>query len=213
MNVSVSLEIWIGALLTLMVFSLLFQDNPFYRFAESLFIGASAGWALSVAVNNVLIPRLFLPLAEGELLHIIPLILGLMFISGFTGSFGAAARWPLALIIGVYAALNAVFYTKAYLLDQITASMGALLVLTADRSVDWPATANAWIMFAGTVSVLIHFSYTRKERGIGAGIGRIGVGYLMIAFGAVFSYTVAARITQLIGRFDFLLNEWLGLLK
>ena len=38
------LGIWISAFLTLCIFSFLFKDNPFYRFAEHVFIGVSAGF-------------------------------------------------------------------------------------------------------------------------------------------------------------------------
>jgi hypothetical protein len=33
----------------------------------------------------------------------------------------------------------------------------------------------------------------------------------MITFGAAFGFTVMGRITLLVGRFDFLFNDWLGL--
>ena len=36
------LRIWFSALLTLMIFSFLYKDNPFYKFAEPLFVGVSA---------------------------------------------------------------------------------------------------------------------------------------------------------------------------
>jgi len=43
-------------------------------------------------------------------------------------------------------------------------------------------------------------------------MARIGRMFLMIAFGASFGYTVMARISLLIGRFYFLLGDWLRLL-
>src|SRR5262245_26382732 len=35
---------WLAALLTLCIFSFLYKDNPFYKFAEHLFVGVSAGY-------------------------------------------------------------------------------------------------------------------------------------------------------------------------
>jgi hypothetical protein len=43
-NVSHDFGIWVGALLTLFVFSFLYRDNPLYKFAEHLFVGVSAGY-------------------------------------------------------------------------------------------------------------------------------------------------------------------------
>ena len=53
------LELWIGALLTLMILSFLYRDNPFYRFAEHLFVGVSAAYWMVQAFWNTLIPNLF----------------------------------------------------------------------------------------------------------------------------------------------------------
>jgi hypothetical protein len=36
---------------------------------------------------------------------------------------------------------------------------------------------------------------------------------LMISFGASFGYTVMARISLLIGRLEFLLKDWLHIIK
>ena len=35
----------------------------------------------------------------------------------------------------------------------------------------------------------------------------------MIAFGASFGYTVMARVSLLIGRIQFLLHDWLGVIQ
>ena len=50
MNPSHDPGIWVGALLTLFVFSFLYKDNPFYKFAEHLFVGVSAGVLLRAAI-------------------------------------------------------------------------------------------------------------------------------------------------------------------
>ena len=36
--------IWIGAILTLGIFSFLYKDNPVYKITEAIFIGVSAGY-------------------------------------------------------------------------------------------------------------------------------------------------------------------------
>ena len=40
---------------------------------------------------------------------------------------------------------------------------------------------------------------------------KAGVWFLMIGFGAGYGYTVMSRISLLIGRYQFLLDNWLGL--
>jgi hypothetical protein len=41
----------------------------------------------------------------------------------------------------------------------------------------------------------------------------IGIWFIMVAFGASFGYTVMARISLLIGRMQFLLHDWLGIIN
>ena len=38
--------IWLGAFFTLSIFSFLYKDNPFYKLAEQIFVGLSAGYWL-----------------------------------------------------------------------------------------------------------------------------------------------------------------------
>ncbi|HET7498416.1 MAG TPA: hypothetical protein VFM00_08955, partial [Candidatus Eisenbacteria bacterium] len=54
--------IWISALLTLFAFSFLYKDNPFFRFAESLFAGVSLGYYIGIVLNQTLVPNLYDPL-------------------------------------------------------------------------------------------------------------------------------------------------------
>ena len=48
--------IWIAALLTLCIYSFLYRDNPFYRFAEHLFVGMSVGYGIVLSVHQGFIP-------------------------------------------------------------------------------------------------------------------------------------------------------------
>ena len=62
---------WIVVFLTLCIFSYLFDDNPFYRAAEHIFIGVSAGYWAAMAFWQQIQPNLFGRLwpksvAEGE---------------------------------------------------------------------------------------------------------------------------------------------------
>ena len=43
-----------------------------------------------------------------------------------------------------------------------------------------------------------------------SGAARTGILFLMISFGAGYGYTVMSRLSLLIGRFQFLIEDWLG---
>jgi hypothetical protein len=51
--------VWVGAILTLGILSFLYKDNPFYKVAEAIFLGISAGyWFVSLFYQSLL-PKLF----------------------------------------------------------------------------------------------------------------------------------------------------------
>ena len=50
---------WVAAFLTISIFSYLYNDNPFYRFAEHVYIGVSAAYWGSIAFWNQIVPGLF----------------------------------------------------------------------------------------------------------------------------------------------------------
>ena len=54
-----TLGVWLAALLTLAVFSFLYKDNPFYKFAEHLFTGVSAAYWMCMAFWSQVHPNLF----------------------------------------------------------------------------------------------------------------------------------------------------------
>jgi hypothetical protein len=49
---------WVAVFLTLAIFSFLYKDNPFYKFAEHVFIGVSAGYGLSIGFWTIIQPNL-----------------------------------------------------------------------------------------------------------------------------------------------------------
>ncbi len=203
-----TIGIWLGALLTLCIFSFLYKDNPFYKFAEHLFVGISAGYWATLEYHNVFRPNLWDPLTrEGKLLLIVPLIFGLLLFSRFTKKFSWLSRWPMALIIGIYAGITIVGYGSGDLILQIQAN---LLPLWTDN---WFTSLNNILLTVGVITGLIYFFFSKEHKGA-LGVGsKIGIWFLMISFGASFGYTVMSRMSLLIGRVYFLMGNWLRLLE
>jgi len=50
---------WIAVFLTLAIFSYLYKDNPFYKIAEHIFVGVSAGYWASMFFWTQIQPNLF----------------------------------------------------------------------------------------------------------------------------------------------------------
>ncbi|HEY2955187.1 MAG TPA: hypothetical protein VGK89_08055 [Candidatus Eisenbacteria bacterium] len=221
------LGVWIGALLTLCVFSFLYKDNPFYKVAEHLFVGVSAGYYIILYWWTSLYPNLYQPLVKAFAGHgvtartgflaaeqgdyrgwlMIPGVLGLLLFTRFFGRIGWLSRWPLAVIIGVYVGLQTTGFAQSDLVAQAQASMQPLWTGNLATSV------NAIVFTVGLVTSLLFFFFSREHRGGLGVVSKIGIFFLMVSFGAGYGYTVMSRVSLLIGRFQFLLEDWLGIVR
>ncbi|NOR16896.1 hypothetical protein GQ543_04195 [candidate division WOR-3 bacterium] len=200
--------IWIGAILTLMIFSFLFKDNAFYKFGEHLFVGVANGYFIALYWHNSLKPNLFDQLAAGNLIYIIPLLLGLMYFARFIPKISWLVRIPIGFIIGWGAGISIPAYFQAEVLRQIEGT-----VVTPETFINPLNGIWALIIFIGVVCTLIYFFFSKEHKGILGHTSRLGIIFIMIGFGASFGYTVMARVSLLIGRIQFLLGPWLGLIE
>jgi hypothetical protein len=194
--------------LTLFIFSFLYRDNPLYRFAEHLFVGASMGYWIALTWHNVLYPNLWVPLfKEGNLLYIIPLLLGLFYFTRFIPQLSWGVRLPIAFSLGWASgvAIPAVF--QAQIIKQIQGTMFIPQTFST-----WQTGLWAVVILIGVICTLSFFYFSRERRGILKPAAELGIIFLMIGFGASFGYTVMARISLLIGRAQFLLRDWLGVI-
>lgn len=226
-TVSHDLEIWVGALLTLMVFSFLWRDNPFYKFAEHVFVGASAAYWMVIGFWTTLWPRVVVPLMpeaqrvvrpdaplpERDLTALVPALLGLLMLTRLIPRVSSWARWPTAFVLGTTAGYAVVRYVRSDFVFQIRAAIGEGLLLRApDGGWDVGASLSAVVILAGTVCGLVYFMNTRRGGSVSGPAARMGLLVLMVTFGASFGSAVMARISLLVGRLQMLLGDWLGLI-
>jgi hypothetical protein len=205
------LGIWLGAYFTLSIFSFLYKDNPFYKLAEQVFVGLSAGYWLIYTIFNILMPNLFTLLITDfahNWLLLVPLALGLMMLMRFFPKTQWVSRYPIAIVVGTSAAIYMMMYFKSDFLSQLTATM--INPFSFSSPVD---VVGSILLIIGTLCGVYFFYFSRKQEGVFAVPSKIGIYFLMISFGASFGYTVMARISLLIGRLDFLLSDWLHIIK
>jgi len=213
MHLSHSIGIWIAALLTLGIFSFLYKDNPVYKFCEHLFVGVSAGYWVVLTMSSSVWPNMIEPLFydfmhERHYLLIIPLVLSILLFSRFFPRGDWLSRWSIAFILGVYPALRITGFGQGDLVEQVH---GSILPLWVPGHLG--TTIGNWLLVVGLISTLIFFFFSKEHKGALGGSARLGIYFLMISFGASYGYTVMARISLLIGRVMFLLDDWLGLLR
>ena len=230
-NVSPDIGVWLAALLTLFILSFLYKDNPLYKFAEHLFVGVSAGYYIVLNFWTVVIPNLYDPLMRaftgrdpvtnqavqqvggafaaslgdyrGWLL--LPALLGVLLFTRMVSKIEWVSRWSLAMIMGVFAGLKTTGFAQGDLVAQVQGSLQPLW------GSDFWTSVNAILFTIGLLTSLLFFFFSREHKG-GLGIAaRTGIVFLMVSFGAGYGYTVMSRLSLLIGRFQFLLEDWLGI--
>jgi hypothetical protein len=217
MHPSPDIGIWIGAFLTIGIFSFIYGDNPLYKFCEALFVGVSAGhwfvtlfWTVFVAklIRNVEI-GLNTFTTQGfsaglaDYMHwsyIFGGILGFIMLLRLFPKIGWISRWSLAFVVGTTSGYFFINYLVSNGLKQVEKSI-----------LSFNSIGNI-VLIVGTFCGLIYFFFSKEHKGAFGGLARIGIWFLMITFGASFGYTVMSRMSLLIGRMDYLFGTWLGMI-
>lgn len=242
-SISLGAMFWmtIAAFLTLCIFSFLYRDNPFYRFAEHLIVGISAGYWIVILYHTSLTVLWIEPLfasvkafssSEGSfigkmgmlIVSIMPGAIGLLMFSRFFKKTSWISRWPIAFYLGVSAGVALPRFLQSFVIRQVEANMidprAIFNTMSSDLTILFHygnSTMQFWqglgqiIILLGTICGLAYFYFSAEHKGIFGGAARIGIWILMIGFGATFGYTVMARISLLIGRFNFLIG-WVSAL-
>lgn len=206
------LNIWIPAFFTLALFSFLYKDNPFYKFAEHIFAGLSAGYYVGLIFQSVIYPQIVDPLYtdfSSNFIVLIPCGLGIMMLSRLTPigpipDLSWMSRWGLALTVGSTAGI--------FLISQLH---GLVMPQIADTFVNFSGASTfleflmALLMFFGVITTLVFFYFSKEHKGVTGKVAKLGLWFIMLAFGAQFGYTVMGRISLLIGQATFLIDDWI----
>jgi len=192
-----------AGIFTLAIFSFLYKDNPFYKFAEHFFVGLASGYYVSLQWHNVFLPNLLNPIfQDGVWIKILPLILSLLLFARLGPKAQWLSRWPMGAMIGTYAGLQLIGFLQGDLVEQVSANM--LSVNTGD----FLTNINNLLLIVGVLTTLVYFFFSTEHKGAVGVASKIGIYFLMISFGASYGFTVMARISLLIGRLEFLFGEW-----
>lgn len=199
-------------LLTVMVLSYLIGDNPLFRIAIYVFIGASAGYVAAVAFWQVLWPDLIAPLVMGSSMQrvtlAVPLLLtGLLLMKAWP-SLTRLGMPAMGLLVGAAAAAAIGGAVAGTIFPQVDATISAFSLqnLTAPE-----VLLNGAIVLAGVVASLAYFHFG-AQLGQDGSIRRFvaiemlaaaGGIFVAITLGALFAGVYSAALTALIERLHF----------
>ena len=211
--------IWVAAFLTLSIYSVLYRDNPFYRFAEHLFVGVSVGYGIVLSIYQGFIPFAwdpFVAAVTGEsptgFIKLIPIGIGLLFFARLSPRHTWLIRYPIAILIGFGSGIAIPNVLRANIFEQTRGTLVPFAEIAAGTLTGW-GIFEAVLMVVGVVCTLTYFFFSVEHRGPVKWLSKVGIAFLMIGFGSAFGNTVMGRVALLIQRVDFLLSDWLNIIS
>ncbi len=210
MEIIEAIGIPLGVGLTFLILSyLVFDDNPLYKLALHIFIGALMGYSFGIVAREIVLTLFQLP---NEHLLLVPLTLGLWLL-GFKSipRLAYVGNFAVAYLVGVGAAVALGGALLGALVPQVAATARALS--------DAPLL-DGLLIVVGTICTLMAFNFAVPKqgglgglwaRGVGllAGVGRI---FLIFAFGVAFAGALTASLSILIGRIQYIIGFLVSLL-
>jgi hypothetical protein len=203
----------VAAGLTLIIYSFLYRDNPLFKIAENLYVGVGLGYSFVEAwyeslKAEVIDPFYWAPTREALLTAVgkrfIPILLGILLLTRLSRRISWPSRYTYAILVGWGAGLGIPITIHSFILRQVEPAIRPLGGSVGE-------VIGALVVLVGTISVLFYFFFSVEHKGGKGAVSRVGIWFLMIAFGASFGCTVMARLSLFIGRAKFLLTDWLGI--
>jgi hypothetical protein len=206
MSTSVLFGVWIAVGLSLFIYTFLYKDNPFFKLAEHIFVGVSVGYLLTITHYEVMVKKLYTPMVQqGNGWLIIPTVLGFFMLAHLIPRMTWLSRLTFAFVLGMSSGVAIPRIISSFILQQVQGTIKPLVTVGDSGLAFTLANLNSLLILIGVVSVLFYFFFSIEHTGAVRRVARIGIYFLMVSFGAAFGYTVMARMSLLIGRFDELI--------
>ena len=149
-----SVGLWIQLFITIAVFSVtLLRDNPAGNIGEIAFIVGSWSNFLVRSIDRVQASAIQ-PILAGNIIKIIPLVLGLLFIFMYYKPMHQISRWPAAIIVGTSMGLSFRGMLETNLIGQVKASLLPITGVSSGQALN-----NVYIMVT-TIIVIIYFTFS-----------------------------------------------------
>lgn len=210
---------WIAALAVIAILSLLWRENRFYRLGEHILLGLSIGFVTAMTVIDILIPKWYVPWREsvqigdagGIVFGVCALTLGLF----WYGLYFKKTEWLMRLVLGAVLGASAGQALKNNFTQQMP------VVASSFRSPIVISEGSAWtslglsisntLFIVALITVLLYFFFSFEQRSsFMRGAARIGRFWLMVGFGVYFGNTIMTRLSVLIERVWFVVNDFFG---
>lgn len=207
-----TMTLWVGAVCTIAIYTLLYRENPVYRVFEYLFLGLGAAYGLLRLFQDNLIDKWWRPVAMGEWWWMVPFLIGCLYFTLYFNKISWMARTLIGTLMGLVAGYTFVQVAREYF-PQVRDSFRPLLPASVipGGAPNWVEAGNNIVFFVTLVSVMTYFffSFEHRNRAV-TGTARLGRWLLMISFGTMFGSTITARVALAVSRIMYVLFDVVG---
>jgi len=180
----VDIAVWAAVFFTLGIYSILYRENPWYRLAESIYLGVAVGYAVGQDLKYIRDQWGGQWSSSGLMMFafIIVMFVGVLWYARFNKNLFYLYRWPLAIVVGT----GIPFFVAGDMVQTINNILVQIMV----------------------PSVLLYFWFTGETRESAPMkvVEKIARYTMMAGFGSAYGYTVLTRYSLFIGRAQFLLG-------
>lgn len=184
------------ASIILIIWTIFYRENPFYKAVSSMSVGLMLAFWLKGGIDTLFKDVIKPALIGFELPRLAVLIIGLLMFLRFFRNLEFVSKWPIAILAGVGTAIASKGAVSAMILSQIAAGsfVGANLFTNIENLLIW----------VGTITTTVYFLFSFERGPIVGAVSRLGQVYMMLAFGVVFGMsvygsTVLTEMTYLLG--------------
>jgi hypothetical protein len=180
----------------------------------------TAGFVGIIVINNVLLPRMIVPLISGSmeerLLAVVPMLLGWLLLTKISPRLAPFGNIPVAFLVGIGAAVAIGGAVLGTLFPQVSATI-TLFDLNTSRNFEANGSlqlVNGVIILVGIVTTLAYFHFGTGQKfssptGLQSwlrGLNQVGQVFIAITFGFIFAGVYSAAMVALVERLSYVVN-------
>jgi hypothetical protein len=177
-----------------------YKPTIVYDIVQRAAIGTASAYGL-VRTVETLQSDTIIPIGEGEIVLIIPVILGILIFTRFSREWTWVSRYPQTLMAGTAVGLSMALVFRGQIFNSAVNTGYALF----ESSTPLDIFSNI-ILVVGVVSSLLFYTYSRPHTGTYGRIARIGRIFTLCAIGTSMANEYAWSNGVLVERVDFLIN-------
>lgn len=205
-----TIEMIVGAVITLAIFSYLLGDNKLYRWALALLVGGGLGYTFGVAMRYVffdwLLPAVTADSVALQAFYLVPVVLGALLLlklfasSRVVGPLAVLGNISMGYLVGVGAAVSISGAVLGTLFPQVEAA-GKAVTLSGPPV----AVVQGLVMVLGTIVTLLVFSprprvQDGETKPAAKWLQRAGRFFIAVAMAAAFAGAVTTGLTLWVDR-------------